>query len=65
MSTATKTPSHVQHQIAGCNECGWSDEWYKAAGRRAKAHTAKTGHKTWVETGTSYYYVSETLTKAK
>lgn len=56
MFNATKTRSGVIHQEAGCNKCGWQNSHWRHAGRLARRHTQNTGHKTWVETGTSYYY---------
>lgn len=46
----------VIHQVAGCDGCLETWEYYKTAGRYARKHTQKTGHKTWVETGTAYQY---------
>lgn len=51
-----RTPSRVIHQIAGCYECNIRWENYKNAGRKARYHTQKTGHETYVETGSTYIY---------
>lgn len=51
-----RTPSGVVHQVAGCEECLLTWEYYKTAGKLARQHTKQTGHTTWVETGTTYYY---------
>lgn len=56
MSIVVKTPSSVVHQVAGCEGCEKHWEDYKTAGAKARQHTRSTGHKTWVETGTAYWY---------
>lgn len=42
------------HAQAGCDECGWWDGDFLTAVKSSYEHTARTGHKTWLETGYSY-----------
>lgn len=44
----------VTHCLAVCRECDWCDDSYERAGRRARAHVAKTGHMVDVEVARYY-----------
>lgn len=57
----TKMEGHrsIIHQIAGCYDCSFSEEYFLNARKKAYSHAKKTGHHVWVETGILIQYNSK------